>query len=205
MKNVSFGSIWDDIQNIRDNEWAKKAIIVSNEYISKDPYNVQAYMQLIDIYYSLWELEKAEKPIDFLLSFNLQGSSVEETLLHYVKAVLLSEKTKWEDAKKHIKLSLKKVPENLEYKRLLSTIEFRSWNKTKWYSLLKDVLDNWFLDPDILLNWINMSLSLGFFDDAKKYVNIYFEKRENIKFFSKNKSYYDKKMYNYWESLFNDK
>ena len=202
MKKISFWPIWNEIQKVRETKWKKEAIKLANEYITKDPSNIQAYMQLIDIYYVVWDLEKAEKPIDFILSKNIQG--VEISLLHYVKAVLLSEKTEWIWAKKHIKLALKKNKDNLEYQRLLSTIEFWSWNKTEWYKLLKDVLSKNKIDPDVLLDAVSMALSLWYVQEAKDYVNIYFNKKDEISFFSKSKAYYDKKMLDFKEVLFHD-
>ncbi len=202
MKKISFWNIWEDIQNVREVKWKQEAINLANKYISKDPFNVQAYMQLIDIYYVIWDLEKAEKPIDFILSKNIEW--VDNSLLHYVKAVLLSERTEWELAKKHIKIALKENDTNLEYQRLLSTIEFWSWNKTEWYDLLKDVLEKDMIDPDTLLDGVSMALSLWYIKEAKNYVNMYFNKRNNINFFSKSRAYYDKKMTDFKEALFND-
>lgn len=202
MKKISFWSIWDEIQKVRENKGKKEAIDLANEYIVKDPFNVQAYMQLIDIYYLMWELEMAEKPIDFILSKNIQGIDI--SLLHYVKAVLLSERTDWLWAKKHIKLALKKNADNLEYQRLLSTIEYWSWNRTKWYELLKQVLDKNNTDPDILLDAVNMALPLWYIKEAKKYVNIYFEKRDSMRFLSKPDTYYDKRMLNFKDALFHN-
>lgn len=202
MKKISFWPIWDEIQNIREKQWKQEAVKLANEYIAKDPFNIQSYMQLIDIYYIMWELEKAEKPIDFILSKNIQGIDI--SLLHYVKAVLLSERTEWIWAKKHIKIAIKENVDNLEYKRLLAIIEFWSWNKIVWYKLLKDVLNKDRIDPDILLDGISIALSLWYVQEAKDYVNIYFNKRDEISFFSKSKAYYDKKMLDFKEVLFHD-
>jgi len=202
MKNISFWPIRDEIQRIRETKWKQEAIKLANEYISKDPFNVQAYMQLIDMYYVLWEIEKAEKPIDFILSKNIQG--VDMSLLYYIKAVLLSERTEWIWAKKYIKIAIKKNENNLEYKRLLATIEFWSWNKSEWYNLLKIILNKNNIDPDMLLDGISMALSLWYIQDAKDYVKIYFNKRNNMSFFSKSKEYYDKKMLDFKKVLFNN-
>lgn len=202
MKKVSFWNIWEEIQNVRETKGKQEAIKLANEYISKDPFNIQAYMQLIDIYYVMWDLSKAEKPIDFILSKNIQG--IDKSLLYYVKAVLLSERTEWIWAKKYIKLAIKENPNNLEYQRLLSTIEFWSGNKNKWYDLLKDLLKKDMIDPDTLLDGVSMALSLWYIQEAKNYVNIYFNKKDAMNFFSKSKAYYDKKMLDFKEALFHD-
>jgi len=204
MKKISFWPIWDEIQKVRDEQWRQEAIKLANYYISKDLYNIEAYMQLIDMYYVMWELEKAEKPIDFILANKLEGKWVDKSLLNYIKAVLLSERTQWQDAKKYIKEAVKLNNENLEYKRLLATIEFWSWNKNVWYSLLKEILKNFKKDADIILDAVNMAINLGYLDDAKEFVNIYFDKSNEISFFSRSKAYYDKKMKTFKEALFND-
>lgn len=205
MSNMSFWNVWDEIQNIRNTKWKQKAIELANEYIAIDPYNFEPYMQLIDMYYLLWELDKAEKPIDFLLS---RKDSIWEwidfSLIYYVKAIILSEKTQRTEAKKYIKFALKENEDNLEFGRLLATIEFWSWNKTKWYTLLKKVLSKKIIDPDVLLDGVSMALSLWETQDAKKYVDTYFKKRDKITFLSKSKSYYDRKMSDFKQVLFDD-
>jgi len=123
--------------------------------------------------------------------------------MFYIKAVLLSERTQWDDAKKYIKLALKKS-DNIEYKRLLASIEFWSWNKTRWYELLQNIIDEHISDADILLDGVTMALSLNKKKDAKKYVNLYFKNKNSISFFSKSKPYYDKKMIDFKTILFDD-
>jgi len=204
MKKISFGTIWDEIQKVRENEWRQKAINLANSFLAKDPYNIEAYLQIIDIYYTLWELEKAEKPIDFILANNLEKEWVDKWLLYYIKAVLLSERTDWIKAKEYIKKAVKINNQNPEYKRVFATIEFWSWNKQRAYEILKNILEeNGVNDADILLDIVNMWVNLWYNEEAKKYVKMYYEKNNEISFFSKSKSYYDKKMENFKQLLFN--
>jgi tetratricopeptide (TPR) repeat protein len=195
MKKISFGPIWDEIQKVRMKEWKQAAINLANEYLAKDPFKIEAYLQLIDIYYVMWELEKAEKPIDFILKNKISHQGIDLGLLYYVKAVLLSERTQWQEAKKYIKKALSYNETNPEYKRLLAMIEFWSWNKTRWYELIKELVSQLdFYDADILLDAVNMAFKLWYIQEAKRYVDLYFENKANISFFSKDKSFYDKKM-----------
>ena len=206
MKKISFGVVWDDIQKIREEEGRQQAINLANKYLLSDPYNIEAYLQIIDIYYTMWELEKSEKPIDFILANNLEKEWVDKWLLYYIKAVLLSERTEWKHAKNYIKKALKINNYNPEYKRVLSTIEFWSWNKERAYEILKWIIDeNGVNDADILLDIVNIWLNLWYDEEAKNYVNLYYEKKDEISFFSKSKSYYDKKMENFKQVLFNKK
>jgi tetratricopeptide (TPR) repeat protein len=140
MKKISFWPIWDEIQEVRLKEWNKKAIEIANYYIWKNPFDIQPYLQLMDIYYVMWELGKAEKPVDFILSQKLSNEVLDLTLMYYIKAVLLSERTEWMEAKKYIKLALKNS-NNPEYKRLFANIEFWSWNKTQGYFLLQEIIN----------------------------------------------------------------
>ena len=204
MKKISFWPIWDEIQKIRESKSKEEAIKLANYYLSKDPYCIEAYMQIIDMYYIMWELEKAEKPIDFILANKLEGKWIDKSLLNYIKAVLLSERTEWLEAKKYIKEAIKLNPDNLEYKRLFATIEFWSWNKNKGYLLLKEILKDFYKDADIILDAINMALNLWYIEDAKEIVKMYFEKKNEISFFSRSKNYYDKKMETYKQALFDE-
>ena len=202
MKKISFGPIWDEINKVRNEQGKQEAIKLANYYISKDIYNIEAYMQLIDMYYVMWELEKAEKPIDFILANKLEREWVDKSLLNYIKAVLLSERTKWQDAKKYIKEAIKLNWENLEYKRLLATIEFWSGNKNKGYTMLKDISKDFYKDADIILDAANMAINLWYIEDAKEFVNMYYKHKNEISFFSKSKSYYEKKMKLLKDALF---
>jgi len=191
-KKVSFWPIWDHIQSVRKEKWPKEAIKLANKYLSEDPENVQAYLQLMDIYYVSWELEKAEKPVDFLLKKNIWEPHVKKSILYYVKALLLAEKLKWAEAKKWIKKALKEEWLNLEYKRLLAVIEFWSWNKSKWYEIIKEIIEeNDKIDAEMLFNAILMALDLNYFEDIKKYFQIYENKEKEITFFWKSKEFYD--------------
>ena len=206
MKKISFWQVWDDIQKVREEKGKKEAINLANEYLLSDPYNIEAYLQIIDIYYVMWELEKAEKPIDFILANNLEREWVDKWLLYYIKAVLLSERTEWEQAKDYIKKAIRTNYKNPEYRRLFSTIEFWTGNKERAYNILKWIIDEyWVKDADILLDIVNIWISLWYTNDAKKYVSLYYSKKDEISFFSKSRSYYDKRMENFKEVLFNKK
>jgi len=204
MKKISFGPIWDKIQKVRETKWKEEAIKLANSYIANDIYCLEAYMQLIDMYYIMGELEKAEKPIDFILANKLEANWVDKSLLNYIKAVLLSERTEWAEAKKYIKEAIKLNPNNIEYKRLFATIEFWLGNKNKWYLLLKEILKDFYKDADIILDAVNMALNLGYIEDAKEIVKMYYDKKDEISFFSRSKNYYDKKMETFKQALFNE-
>ena len=198
MKKISFWPIWDEIQKVRQKQWKQAAIALANDYLAKDPFNIEAYLQLIDIYYVMWELEKAEKPIDFILKNQISHPGIDLWLLCYVKAVLLSERTQWQQAREYIKKALKYNDTNPEYRRLYAMIEFWSWNKSKAYEVIKELVENMeFYDADILLDAVNMALKLWYVQEAKKYVDLYFENKDKISFFSKSKEYYDRKMTDY--------
>jgi tetratricopeptide (TPR) repeat protein len=126
MQKVSFGPIWDHIQQVRQQKGFQPAIDLANEYLMKDPENVEAYLQLMDMYYLMGELEKAEKPVDFLLKRKILNEYVKEDVLYYIKALLLAERTQWLEAKDFIKKAIKSDPNNIEYKRVLAMVEFWS-------------------------------------------------------------------------------
>ena len=78
MQKISFWPIWDEIQQVRQKEGFQKAIELANSYIAKDPTNIEPYLQLVDMYYLMGELEKAEKPIDFILAKDIDHPGVDK-------------------------------------------------------------------------------------------------------------------------------
>jgi hypothetical protein len=201
MQKISFWPIRDEIQKVRETEWIWKAIDLANKYLIENPQNVECYLQLMDIYYIKWDLEKAEKPVDFLLTLNYWLEGIDKSLLYYIKAVLFSEKSLWNEAKKYIKIALKDN-NNIEYKRLLWNIEFWSGNKNEWYKILQSIIKDAYKDADIFLDIVNMSYTLWFLEESKKYIKMYFDNHQKINFFGKSKEYYDKKMKDYKNTLF---
>jgi hypothetical protein len=61
--------------------------------------------------------------LDFLLS---QEDFPYKDLLFYLKAIILADSQKWQEAKKFIKKALEIENNNLEFKRLLARIEFNT-------------------------------------------------------------------------------
>ena len=193
MEKMSFWPIWDEIQKVRKNEGFEKAIQLANSYIAKDPTNVEPYLQLVDMYYLMGELEKAEKPIDFILAKDIHHPGVDKAVFYYLKALLLAERTEWDKAIDYIKQALKLWWDNPEYRRVLAMVEYRRWNKNKWYQLIKELIEDKLIDADVILDAVTMALWLWYVDDVKEFINLYFENQDKISFFSKPKSYYDKK------------
>jgi len=199
MEKVSFGPIWNDIQKVRDTKSLDEAIQLANQYLMSDPTNEEALLQLVDIYYVKGELEKAEKPVNFLLQAN--NPSIDKTMLYYIKAVISVDKTLWDDARKYIRLALKDNPKNPEFLRIYGLSEFWSGNKSKWFEILKQSLENGSLDAEILLDLVSMAMKMQDFDSAMEYVNVYFKYRAKLKFFSNPSNYYDGRMKTYKDFL----
>ena len=193
MQKVSFGPIWDHIQQVRQQKGFQPAIDLANEYLMKDPENVEAYLQLMDMYYLMGELEKAEKPVDFLLKRKILNEYVKEDVLYYIKALLLAERTQWLEAKDFIKKAIKSDPNNIEYKRVLAMVEFWSWNKSRWYELMQEIIEeNEMIDAEMLLNAVMMALELKELEQARRYINIYLNNEKKFTYFTKPKEFYDK-------------
>ena len=202
MEKVSFGPIWDDIQKIRNSKWLDEAIKLANDYLISNPNNHEALLQLVDIYYVKWELEKAEKPVDFLLQTD--NLNIDKTILYYIKAVICLDKTLWNEAKYYIKKSLKKDPNNPEFLRVYWLAEFWSWNKNKWFDILQNALELGFFDAEIFLELVSMALKMQDFESALKYVKMYFKNKDKITYFSNSSEYYDSRMKMYLEFLKNN-
>ena len=199
MDDLTFGPIWDHIQQIRESKWVQAAIKLSEKYIISNPSNQEALLQLVDLYYTIWELEKAEKPVDFLLAQN--DLVIDKTLLYYIKSILAVDRTKWLEAKNLIKKALTNDPKNPEFLRVYGLSEFWSWNKSKWFDILMKAFKFGKVDAEILLDLVSIAMKIEKFDTANKYVDMYFQKRNSLKFFTRSRTYYDTKMTMYKKFL----
>ncbi len=199
MEKVSFWPIWNDIQKVRDDNSLDDAVKLANQYLMSDPTNEEALLQLVDIYYVKGELEKAEKPVNFLMKTN--NPNIDKTMLYYIKAVISVDKTLWDEARKYIRLALEDNPQNPEFLRIYGLSEFWSGNKSKWFEILKQALNNGSLDAEILLDLVSMAMKMQDFSSAMEYVEIYFKYRAKLKFFSNSTDYYDGRMKTYKDFL----
>ena len=180
-----------DLEQLKKEGKFEDALKLINHVLIKDPSNKDALMQVADIQYRKWEISKAEKPIDFILSHY----GIQDPTYLYVKWVLEMEKTNRQEAKKYLwqALTLTKF-ENPEVIRCFGMSEYRYGNSEKWLDL---VTQAWELNPrdaEIILDLVEIYLLEKKILKAKKMLNYYHKNINKIQTFDKSKEYYNHKM-----------
>ena len=180
-----------EIENLKEN-WDYELVIKKiNEVLVKDPMNPDSLMQLADTYYRMWDLQKAEKPIDFLLQ--IKGET--DALILYIKWVIEMEKTNWLEARRFLQkaLDLSKA-ENHEIMRCFGLAEYRYGNREKWIMVLESAFDINHYDAEVIYNLIELYLLEYKYAKAKTLISYYFNQHKNIQTFDKDLDYYDHKI-----------
>ena len=182
--------IIDEIDTLKA-EWRyEEALKKVNNLLVHDPSNDEALFQVADIEYRRWEIWKAEKPIDFLLH-----RKDKDPMAWYIKWVLEMEKTNRKLAKKHLKKALSFIEsENPEIVRCYWLCEYRSWNREKGFACLQRALEINKNDAEVILNLIEVSLLEKKKWLAKRYIQYYYDHKDDIQVFDRAISYYNEKV-----------
>ncbi len=186
----------EKLDNFKKNEQWDDAIALVNGFLTKDPMNEEALLQIADINYRRGEIDKAEKAVDFLNT--TKGD--QDPMALYVKGVLAMEKLEWREAIRH----LKKANElsdfsNHEIVRAFAISQYRYGNREKGLYLLDVAYDINNLDAEIIYNIIELSLLEKQLSKARTMIRQYRKDHDNLQIFDKDIAYYDEKI-----SLFSD-
>ena len=171
------------IQNLKKQGKYIEALNLVNQMLSKDPTNEELLMLVTDLQYSMWELDKASKPIEFLLKYKWEY----DHMVCYAKWVLEMEKTNWEEARKYLKqANILTWEQNPEILRCYWLAEYWYWNKEKWIQLLEKA--NYVAakqDAEILYNLIEIYLLERQYNKAKKIMDYFEANKDRLKYFEK--------------------
>lgn len=191
----------DDIESLKK-EWKfEDALKLVNHILIKDPSNKDALMQVADIQYRKWEIHKAEKPINFILSHY----GKEDPMYMYVKWVLEMEKTNRKEAKNYLGQALRLTKfENPEVVRCYGMSEYWYGNVEKWLDFVLQARELNPLDAEIILDLIEIYLLEKNNKKAKTMLNYYHKNIKKIQTFDKSKDYYNHKM-NIFDQYLNKK
>lgn len=178
------------IEELKDQGKLDEALVLANHMLAKDPRNKDALFQIADIEYRRGEIGRAEKPIDYLL----QGSG-DDAMSYYIKGVLEMEKTNWQQAKKYLMKALEMVKEeNPEILRCYGLCEYWLGHRQEGISCLLRAYEGNDMDPEIILNLIEVSILEELRDEAQEYVDQYTKHGEKMNYFDRDKSFYDEKI-----------
>ena len=174
------------------------ALKMVNSILVSDPEDPEALMQVADIQYQSWEVEKAEKAVDFLL----QTWGDADPMVLYTKGILAMEKTQWHNSLEYLQKAIKLTKfENAEIVRAYAMAQYRYGNHQKGIDFLLQAYDINKMDAEIVYNLIQIYTLEHNYKAVKKMI-IYFEKKTpKLQTFDKDIWYYQQKILLYKEFI----
>lgn len=179
----------DAIEHLK-NEWKlEEALDKANDLLALNPNNKAVLYQVADIQYRLGEIDRAEKPVDFLL-----WSDEKDPMWLYIKWVLAMEKTDWKTAKILFKQILRDLKEeNPEILRCLWLSEYWSWNREMWIMHLEKALEENPRDAEVIINLIEIMIMQEEYEEAQSYIEHY-SSQSSLDYLDRDKQWYDEKI-----------
>ncbi len=173
-------------------EWKyNEAMKIVNSMLVSNPDNEEALLQVADIYYRSWELDKADKAIDYI---NFRKNNQDPMWL-YIKGILEMEKNNRDNARKLFeKANTFTNAENHEILRCYGLCEYWYGNREKGMVLLKDSFTINNLDAEVIINLIQVSILEKHYKEANKYIKHYKKNKDNLLVVEKSIEYYNDKV-----------
>ncbi len=204
MKTMSYvdEQVMHQIQYYKDKGYFEDALSLANKVLMKDPQNDELLLEVADILYLKGDIEKAEKPVNYLLD----KKNYNDPMWFYVKWVLDMEKTEWKKARENFKKSLSLCSEdNPEMLRCFWLSEYWLGNREKGITFLESAFESSETkDAEIIYNLVEIYLLEHNYERAWYFIDYYYKNRDNLNTFGKDKSYYDNKIdlfYNYLNTI----
>lgn len=164
---------------------------IVNSVLVDDPSNEDALLQVADIQYRKWEINKADKAIDFLNS----RKDNKDPLWLYIKWILEMEKNNWKTAKEFLEKALIITNwENHEILRCYGLCEYRYWNREKWIDYLKDSFTINDKDAEVIYDLIEIYILEHEYNKAQKLIKHYQKNHSEIIVIDKTLDSYDEKI-----------
>lgn len=185
-----------EIEALKDNGKYNEALKKVNFILTKDPTNEEALLQVADIEYRKWEIDKASKAVDFLNDRNKN----EDAMGLYIKGILEMEKNRRKSAKKLFQWALKLTDfKNHEIVRCYGLCEYWYGNREKGIDHIEQAFQIHHFDAEVVYNLIELYLLEFQYTKAKKMITYYFKHHNKLETFDKAIDFYDEKI-----SLFKD-
>lgn len=173
--------IIERVEQLKKQGKFEEALKVINHELMKNPTNEQALMQVVDIEYRRGELDKAQKPVDFLLK--MKG---DDPMALYIKGVLEMEKNNFFDAKKYFQEAIKLTKfENHEILRCYGLCEYWYGNREKGMQFLEEAWDLNNKDAEVIYNLIEIYLLEFDYRRAKRMIAYYQKNHDKLQTFDK--------------------
>ncbi len=183
-------SLREDIEALKSEGKFDEALKKVNHVLMRDPTHEDALLQVVDIEYRRGELDKAQKPIDFLMHMKK-----DDPMHIYIKGVLEMEKNNWYDAKKYFQEAIIMTKfENHEILRCYGLCEYWYGNREKWMTFLQQAFDLHNTDAEIIYNLIELYLLEFDYRRAKRMIKYFYDKHDKLETFDKEIGFYDQKV-----------
>jgi len=168
-----------------------EAMRIINSILSDNPENEDALLQVADIQYRKWEINKAAKAIDFL---NTKKNN-EDPLWLYVKWILEMEKNNRHNAKDYLqKAMIITNAENHEILRCYWLCEYRYWNREKWINFLRDSFTINSKDAEVIFNLIEIYILEHKYEKASSMIKYYYKNHDELITIDKDIEHYDNRI-----------
>ncbi len=181
-------SVIEEVEELKNIGKFDEAMRIINWILIKNPSNEDALLQVADIQYRKWEINKASKAIDFLNS----KKNNEDPLGLYIKWILEMEKNNRKDAKKFLQKALIITnAENHEILRCYWLCEYRYGNREKWINFLRDSFSINNKDAEVIFNLIEIYILEHKYEKAKNMIKYYHKNHVNLITIDKDITHYD--------------
>jgi uncharacterized protein HemY len=181
----------DEVEELKELGKFDEAMRIINQFLTKNPSNEDALLQVADIQYRSGDISKATKAIDFL---NAQKNH-EDPLGLYIKGVLEMEKNHWLEAKKYLQQALEFTnAENHEIIRCYGLCEYWYGNREKGIKLLKEAFSMHNMDAEVIYNLIEIYLLEQKFKQAKTMIAYFYKHHEHLETLDKGIEFYEHKI-----------
>lgn len=181
-------SLIEEVEELKNIGKFDEAMRIINWILIKNPSNEDALLQVADIQYRKWEINKASKAIDFLNS----KKNNENPLGLYIKWILEMEKNNRKDAKKFLQKALIITnAENHEILRCYWLCEYRYGNREKWINFLRNSFSINNKDAEVIFNLIEIYILEHKYEKAKNMIKYYHKNHVNLITIDKDITHYD--------------
>ncbi len=181
----------EEVEELKDIGKFDEAMRIINWILISNPNNEDALLQVADIQYRKWEINKASKAIDFLNS----KKNNEDPLGLYIKWILEMEKNNRKEAKQYLQKALVLTnAENHEILRCYWLCEYWYGNREKWINFLRDSFSINNKDAEVIFNLIEVYILEHKYEKAKNMIKYYHKNHNNLITIDKDISHYDNRI-----------
>ena len=172
-------------------EWKyDEAIAIANQILTRDPKNEQALLTITDIFYRKWDMDAADKAIDFLKS-----AKQDDPLILYIKWLIEMEKNNRKEARSHFKKAMQITDgKNYEIVRCYGLSEYWYGNREKWREYIKKAFRQNSLDTETIYNLIQLSTLDEDIEESIEMIEFYHNNHDKLQIVDKPLKWYDKQI-----------